>query len=154
MQRRSPTEQSWGTDLTISSLSEQRIRKALVKLFIAFPVRAEREFKLDTYVEALSRIPPSFVEEAVDYAIRGKLNGGRFLPNSGELVQLAEELQARTLRNGGRPKFSWEKPDTPVQNTQQQRFKIIQGFRQLLRDIRTGTPIDPDRDTAKIFKED
>lgn len=120
-------------------------------MFAAFPPRHDWELKFNVYVEALGRIPICFVEEACDYAIKGKLNGGRFLPNAGELVQLAEELQARTLR---RPRFSWEYRDLPVNISAEQRARIIWGFRRLLADLRRGQPIDPDKATHKVFREE
>src|SRR5882724_7197565 len=126
----------------MKSIPEEKLRRTIAKMFAAFPPKNDWDLKFNVYVEALGRIPISFVEEACDYAIRGKLNGGRFLPNAGELVQLAEELQARTLRNK-RPKFSWERNEQPVHNTPEQRFRIIHGFRELLADLRSGKPIDP-----------
>lgn len=140
--------------MTVESLSEPRIRKALCRMFAGHPDKRDWEFRLDVYTQALSAVPVTFAEEACDYVIKGKLHGGRFLPNAGELVQLAEELRARTLRHHGRPRFSWEHSDLTVHNTEEQRRAIIAGFRQLLTGIRTGRPINPQRAVREVFKED
>lgn len=146
-----------GSSMTITCLSEQKIRKALGKMFIAFPGSGackESGDRMEVYVEAVRRFPLSYIEEACDYAVRGKLGNGAYPPSAPQLRELVSELQDRDLRKLGHKKFSWEKSDEPVHNTPEQRARIIAGFKELLSDLRSGNPIDPDRATLKVFPKD
>jgi len=137
------------------SLADEKLRRTICKVFAAFPPKSDWDLKLNVYTEALSRIPSGAVEEAADYVIRGKLNGGRFLPSAGELVKLAQELQARKLRaQNGKHKFYWQHNDPSVYNSPEQRAKIVYGFGRLLADLRRGRPIDPDAATKRVFTEE
>jgi hypothetical protein len=144
-------------DCMTTDLSEKKKQRALAKMFTAFPgsqACRNREERMDVYIEALSKIAAAFVEEACDYAIRGKLDTQRdYPPTAAQIHELAEELQARSRTSRtGRPKFSWEKNDGPVHNTPEQRARIIWGFKKLLADLRSGRPIDPDEATRRVFR--
>lgn len=122
-------------------------------MFLAFPLPGTNEeineARLRTYWETLSKIEPEFVIEACEYARQGKFGEGRFLPSSGELYQLAEELRARSIRE----RKVFEPPIETLEHshTPGERQRIIDGFAKLLADLRSGTPINPGKATADVF---
>jgi hypothetical protein len=125
-------------------LNEREVYRAVGKLFASFPVVARKGASIEAYVQALSRLPLSFVVEACDYAVRGRIGDGKSIPPAAELAHLARVLHTRTLP---RTRVS----ENYVINSPDQRKNIVQGFRNLLNDLRTGRPIDPDLATAKVF---
>lgn len=136
--------------MTVSYFKESDVRRALGRMFLGFSGSGacrNPEERMKVYVEALSRIPVTFVEEACDYALRGKLGPGPYPPSAPQLYELATELQARTFRKQ-------IEPESQLQHTPQQRFRIVAGFRQLVGDLKTGRPIDADLDTAHVFQEE
>ena len=129
-------------------------KKALAKLFLVFPSpgtagEINHQARMTAYWEILSRLAPSFVIEACEYAARGKCGDGRFLPSAGELYQVGQEFAVRAAqaKREAAPRLS----DAPTQNDYATRQRIIAGFKKLSEDLRNGTPIDPDRATMEVF---
>jgi len=82
---------------------------------------------------------PRFVCEACEYAAKGNVGDGRFLPTAAELFHAAEAFSARDVqRNRGYvSKLSVELP----QNDEPIRQRIIVGFAKLLADLTHNDPI-------------
>jgi len=118
-------------------------------MFLAFPSSGRwNEAKVEAYFQALCRIPLHFVQQAVDFAVRGKLGDGRAAPSAAELAKLAAELQLQALRrNESHPKV-----EPTVYNTPEQRQRVIEGYRRLLSDLRSGKPIEPDIASACVYR--
>ena len=125
-------------------INERELSRAVGQLFSSFPQAARRGASMEAYILALSKIPTSFVKEACSYAVSGKIGEGKSIPPVAELAHLARVLHTRTIP---RTKIS----ESYVINSPEQRKNIVQGFRNLLNDLRTGRPIDPDLATAKVF---
>ena len=128
----------------IVPLNERDLYRAVGKLFASFPKASRLGASMEAYVEALRRLPLSFVREACDYAVSGKIGDGKSIPPVSEIAHLARVLHTRTIP---RTRIS----ENYVVNSPEQRKNIVQGFRNLLNDLRTGRPIDPDLATAKVF---
>jgi len=128
----------------VIQLNERELYIAIGKLFASFPSTARRGANLEAYVEALSRIPTSFVQDACDYAVSGRIGDGKSIPPAAELAHLARTLHVRTLP---RTRIS----ENYVINDPNQRKSIIQGFKGLLVDLRRGKMIDPDLATTRVF---
>src|ERR1019366_9045869 len=133
-------------------MTSEAAQKALLKLFQCYNLAGteiERKFKFKCYWGVLSRLSPSFVSEACEYAGRGKCGDGRFLPSAGELYQVGQELAVRAAqaRRDALPRLS--KPE--CQNDEATRQRIIAGFKKLLADLRSGTAIDPYKATRAVF---
>jgi len=126
-------------------LNEGDLNRAINKMFLSFPsVTKNRAERLEVYVSALSRIPVRYVVEACEYVIKGRLNGGHFLPTAAELRSLAQELELRTIKKPS-------KPDPSQYVSPEERRRVVRGFQDLMADLRGGRTIDPDLATAKVF---
>jgi len=101
------------------------------------------------YWEVLEKREPRFVIEACEYAAKGKIGDGRFLPTAAELFQAAEAFAAREAQRR-RPR---ELTSMPSQNDAITRQRIIDGFQKVVADLRSGVPIDPDRATREVFRK-
>src|ERR1019366_6933184 len=128
-----------GKDLAMAALS---------KLFLVFPQANgnddERTARFAAYWEILESRESRFVIEACEYASKGKLGDGRFLPTVAELYQTTEEFAVRAARDRREstpllPRL----PEPESQNDEATRQRIIAGFKKLLADLRSGNPIDP-----------
>jgi len=135
--------------------TEQDAKKALAKLLLCYQQtgdETERKAKLSAYWQVLGTRKPEFVVEACEYAAKGKLGDGRFLPTAAELFQSAEAFAARDMqrRRVYVSKLSVEVP----QNDAIAKQRIIAGFSKLLQDLHVGNPIDPDNATKDVFSRD
>jgi hypothetical protein len=135
--------------------TKDEAKKALLKLFHCFSWggdETERKVKFAAYWEILESRQSRFVLEACEYASKGKLGDGRFLPTAAELYQLAEDFSAREARilAQSSPRLS----ETPCQNDHATRQRIIAGFKKLQADLRSGTPINPEKATREVFHPD
>jgi hypothetical protein len=133
-------------------MTEQDAKKALAKLFLCFSQSGdeiERKGKLLAYWETLQSREPRFVIDACEYASKGKLGDGRFLPTAAELYHASEEFAAREarIRIEARPKLREE----PCQHDEATRQRIIAGFAKLLADLHNGNKIDPAKATREVF---
>ena len=125
---------------------------ALSKLFLVFPQasgnEAERTARFAAYWEVLERQVPRYLIEACEYASKGKLSNGHFLPTAGDLYQCAQAFAARDVAQ------RWPRAalsDPPIRHDPQTKARIQAGFKKLLVDLRSGCPIDPDRATKEVF---
>ncbi len=133
--------------MAIVSINERELRVVIQKMFNCFPVGERvRAADPEVYVEMLHRIPLEYVKQAADWAARGKLGDAWLLPPPGRLARVAEELQWRGRKRQVAPiEQEW-------QNSSEQRAAIIIGFRNLISDLKSGKPIQPDMATAKVFR--
>jgi len=104
---------------------------------------------MTAYWEALEHLQPMFVIEACEYAAKGKVGDGRFLPTAAELFQTAEAFAAREAQRR-KPHGLLQTYET--KNDPATRQRIIDGFAKLLKDLRSGVPIDPDKATKDVFQ--
>jgi len=104
---------------------------------------------MSAYWEILEPLQPRFVIEACEYAAKGKVGDGRFLPTAAELFQSAEAFAAREAQRR-KPRELGSMYET--RNDPATRQWIIDGFAKLLADLRSGVPIDPDKATNKVFR--
>lgn len=132
--------------------TEQDAKKALAKLFLCYQQtgdESERKAKLSAYWQVLGTRKPEFLIAACEYAAKGKLGDGRFLPTAAELFQSAEAFAAREAQRR-RVYVSKLSIDLP-QNDAITRQRIIAGFSNLLQDLHGGNPIDPNKATMDVF---
>jgi len=108
---------------------------------------SERNAKLKAYWEVLEGRPHRFVVEACEYAAKGKVGDGRFLPTAAELFQTAEVFAAREAQRRRPREVEYAPKNDPAT-----RQRIIEGFDKLLADLMSSTPIDPDRATKDAFR--
>jgi len=125
-------------------LNEKALHIAIGRLFASFPVHARKGVRIEAYVAALSKIPTSFVQEACEMASMGRVGDGSSIPAAAELAYLARQLHVKTLKPN-------RIHDNYVIVDREQRKRVIDGFRSLLRDLRSGKTIDPDLSTANVF---
>ena len=130
-------------------LTQQDAKKSLAKLFLCYAQNgdeSERQAKLQAYWDVLHTRNPLFVCEACEYAAKGNVGDGRFLPTAAELFRAAEAFSAREAqRNKHVPRLE------PPVNDGTTRQRIIAAYAKLLADLTQGNPIDPYRATKEVF---
>src|SRR6266480_5387449 len=133
--------------MSIVSINERELRVVIQKMFNCFPAgERSKAAGPEVYFEILHRIPLEYVKQAADWAARGKLGDAWSLPPPGRLARVAEELQWRGRKKQAAPvEQEWN-------NSPTQRAAIIIGFRNLISDLKSGKPIQPDMATAKVFR--
>jgi hypothetical protein len=135
----------------MANLIQQDAKKALAKLFLCYPLsgdESERQAKLQAYWEVLEGREPRFVIEACEYAAKGKVGEGRFLPTAAELFNAAEAFSAREVQRKHVPKIEFLQQNDPAT-----RQRIIDGFANLLSGAlkKTSKQIDPLEATKEVF---
>ena len=130
-------------------MTQQDAKKALAKLFLCYGQsgdETEKKAKLHAYWEVLEGRDPRFVIEACDYAAKGKIGDGRFLPTAAELFHAAEAFAARDVERKRVPQIEFIR-----QNDDVTRQRIKNGFAKLLMHLRCDIPIDPNAATMDVF---
>src|SRR6266550_7093019 len=115
----------------LRTVTQEKIHKAIAKIFLAYgKPQAER---IKVYEEILAGLPIRIVEEACDYAVKGKLGKPTFMPNPGELYQLGQELLTREYCKAKQERERrYQEPDHKT--TPQQRERMAARFRELVHD--------------------